>query len=175
MELEQGQMERKNRGMGLASQLVSLVVLSAIIVMFLPNCLSWVMGNRVVGFSRDLAHAAHQARHLALTEGRRVTLCPLDTQGRCTRNWNGVLSTFFDDGARRALSSPDHLISILDVPPGIDLRWGGAGNKRAVHFNGSGLTSTTNGTFLVSASTSRIERRITINRQGRVRMKHGSE
>lgn len=168
-------MERKNRGMGLASQLISLAVLSTIVVMSLPRCLSWVTGNRVVGFSRDLAQAAHQARHLALTEGRRVTLCPLDTQGRCTRNWSGVLSTFFDDDAHRALASPDHLISILDVPPGVDLHWGGAGNKRSVHFNGSGLTFTSNGTFLVSASTSQIERRIIINRQGRVRMKHGGE
>lgn len=168
-------MERKNLGMGLASQLISLAVLSIIIAMSLPSCLSWVMGHRVAGFSRDLAHAVHQARHLALTEGRRVTLCPLDNEGRCTRDWSKALSTFFDDEGHRVLTSQDHLISLLDVPPGIDLHWGGAGNKRSIHFNGSGLTAISNGTFVVSASTSRIERRIIINRQGRVRTKHGGE
>ncbi|WP_083272495.1 MULTISPECIES: GspH/FimT family pseudopilin [Pseudomonadaceae] len=175
MELEQGKMERKNRGMGLVSQLISLVLVASVIVISLPNCLSWMMGHRVAGFSRDLAHAVHQARHLALTEGRRVTLCPLDSHGRCTRNWSSVLSTFFDDDGHRMLASQDHLISLLDVPPGVDLHWGGAGNKRSVHFNGSGLTFTSNGTFLVSASTSQIERRIIINRQGRVRTGHGGE
>lgn len=160
----------KQLGLSLVETLLTTLILAIIAFAANHSMVKLVDRHRVSAFATELRQLTYLARFQALAGSKRITLCPLSESGDCTNEWNATLSVFRDPDNRRKLHSDHDLLKVLDVPPAVRLEWQGMGGGKALHFNGKGLTSVTNGTFRITSRETGEHRRIIINRQGRARV-----
>ncbi|GLQ94715.1 GspH/FimT family pseudopilin [Dyella acidisoli] len=71
-----GLTEHKNRGFGLAEQLIALAVLAVVTAMAVPSFNRMLIGHELRAAQSDYMAALHHARNLAVNEQVRTILCP---------------------------------------------------------------------------------------------------
>ncbi|BCD86713.1 hypothetical protein PSm6_31200 [Pseudomonas solani] len=165
----------KHQGLTLLELLIGLACLAILLGLGTPAITHMHDQHKLSSFSSELSHSIQLARHQALAHNARTTLCPLDDDNRCSRDWSGILSIFEDWEGERLLRSEHNLIRVLELPDGLELTWRGMGGGHALHFNAQGHTFVSNGTFLVKSKISGTSRRIVVNRQGRSFLKEAEE
>ncbi|WP_337056555.1 GspH/FimT family pseudopilin [Pseudomonas sp. USHLN015] len=166
---------RKHHGLSLLEQLICLTSAATLLTLGVPTLNRMHHQHKLSSFASELAHSIQFARHHAFAHNIRTTLCPLDADNQCSRDWSGTLSIFEDEAGKRELRSEQDLMRILELPEGLELTWRGMGGGHALHFNAQGQTYVSNGTFLMKSIASGTSRRIVVNRQGRVLLKETEE
>ncbi|MFC4864519.1 GspH/FimT family pseudopilin [Pseudomonas sp. JS3066] len=151
----------------LTELLIVLVIICAT-AMLAPSFIEFASKARVRHYEQQLFLLVQQARIHAATHRARVTVCPLDDNQMCHRNWNAQISAFEDPTGKRHLNHDDKLIATLPALPLIVVDWKGMGGNRAIHFNLHGHTAVTNGRFRLCRQ-GKVIRELVLNRQGRLR------
>jgi len=141
------------------------------------SVLAWSIGPLGQVVAKQRLQAAHSelvtlismARWQAMTNTSRVTLCPLQDHGRCQLPWSGTLTTFIDNNGNRTLDPGEEIIASIKLPSHTTLTWRGMNPTHSLHFSGNGMTFVSNGTFTLCHTNIDETRRITLNKQGRLK------
>ncbi|WP_442969209.1 GspH/FimT family pseudopilin [Pseudomonas sp. Q1-7] len=161
-------MECRNlRGFTLPELLVTITLIAAL-SFSLPSLVNFLTRARINQFQDGLFLLVQRARLHAVTQRKRVTICPLGADQRCQRNWNGPISSFEDMNGNRRLDPDEQLISTLEREPRVEVSWRGMGGNRSIHLNLQGHTAVTNGRLRI-CSNGHVIRDLVLNRQGRLR------
>lgn len=111
------------------------------------------------------------ARQEAIKSQRVMTLCPLNTENRCSRNWNGDLHLFLDANNDRKLVDGSHLVKVLPAISNGTLK---AASLSRSYFqyrpNGQIYSDLGNVTWCPANKDTRLAAQIIISRGGRVRL-----
>ncbi|MGH8435972.1 MAG: GspH/FimT family pseudopilin [Pseudomonas sp.] len=159
-------------GFTLPEILMTLAVMTLLSFIAAPLT-DMISSVRTRHFSDQLYALIQQTRLHAMTQRKRVTLCPLSPDGQCTHDWNMALVSFEDANGNRRLDPTEKPLANLDAIRGLDLKWAGMGDGRSLHFNGLGITAVTNGRFTLCRN-GLAKREIVLNRQGRLRSQAAS-
>ncbi|MGQ7815617.1 GspH/FimT family pseudopilin [Metapseudomonas furukawaii] len=159
---------RALRGMTLVELLTTIVLIVTALCFCLPAFMDFFTRARIKQYQSDLTVLTQQARLHALTHRKRVTICPLDSEHGCHRNWNSRISSFEDVNGNRKLDPGEKLISTLEPSELLSVTWRGMGGNRSIHFNMRGHTAVTNGRLRL-CSKGKVIRELVLNRQGRFR------
>ncbi|QEY61312.1 hypothetical protein FXN65_04315 [Metapseudomonas lalkuanensis] len=161
-------MKRNRQAAVTLLELLIVITIVCAIAMLMPSFLEFSAKARIRQFEQQLFLLVQQARLHAATRRVRVTVCPLDDNQRCHRNWNAPISAFEDPAGKRRLDHDDKLIATAPALPLIDVDWKGMGGNRAIHFNLHGHTAVTNGRVRLCRQ-GKVIRELVLNRQGRLR------
>lgn len=166
------------RGMTLVELLVTLAVIALMVAVGIPGYRSLTEGAKLTGRVAMYTQALHTARYLAVSGGRGITLCALDTTGHCTGNWGADLALFRDNERAGVLAAQGDLIAVIGMPPGdsTNVRWRGFGENRFLHVRASG-SYRQNGRFTFCPSPARAGdagRSVVVNVTGRTRVERYS-
>jgi type IV fimbrial biogenesis protein FimT len=156
------------KGFTLHELLISTTIVSVLV---------WSIGplGQVVAKQRlqtthsELATLITVARWQAMSNTSRVTLCPLQDHGRCQLPWSGTLTNFIDNNGNRTLDPGEEIIANITLPSHTTLTWRGMNPTHSLHFSGNGMTFVSNGTFTLCHRNIDETRRITLNKQGRLK------
>ena len=167
---------KRNRlsGVTLVELLVVLAILS-VLGMYMPALSDVLVKQRLLSSQSDLRLLITRARADALTMQRRITLCPLLPDGRCSTVWAGTLSVFADSNGNRRQDPDEELLSVLQLEPSIKLQWRGMNPANSLHFSAQGVTFVSNGTFSLCSIGHNETLRIVVNRQGRTRTERAKQ
>lgn len=118
--------------------------------------------------------ALYTARHIAVTAGRNVTLCPADAALRCTGRWGSDLALFFDDERNGLLEEPRDLVARVVIPEGgrVRVAWRGFGRPKFLTVRANGAYRQ-NGRFTFCPASTAIPlpgRSLVVNVTGRTRV-----
>lgn len=135
------------RGASLLELFTALAIITILATLALPvfTLLEREESSRVL---RQFLSLVGSARSAAIRLGHPVTLCPVDDQNRCTRNWQtgAILFVDVDENRRR-----DHDEAVLAVVRWRDLqgtlRWRAFGNRQYLLIDHFGGLTGQNGSF----------------------------
>lgn len=148
-----------------------------LITMAIISVLAWSVGalGQVVAKQRlqtahtELATMITMARWQAMSNSRRVTLCPMQDNGRCQLPWSGTLTSFIDSNGNRMLDLGEEVLARIILPSHTTLTWRGMNPAHSLHFSGNGMTFVSNGTFTLCHRDINETRRLILNKQGRLK------
>ena len=83
-------------GFTIIETLVSLAILLSLIAIGVPSLNNFIVYTRVDNEIFTLHRLILIARNTAISANSKVTLCPLDSNGRCKNLWHQELSVFID-------------------------------------------------------------------------------
>lgn len=104
------------KGISLLEMLVVITIVALLATAAIPSLGSIVQGSQRRATVNEMLGFFSLARREAVVNGKIVTLCPLDPDNRCGRDWNADLHLFEDRMNTRQLASPDNLLAILPAP-----------------------------------------------------------
>lgn len=161
-------MKRNRQAAVTLMELLIVITIICATAMMTPSFLEFAAKARIRQYEQQFFLLVQQARMHAATHRARVTVCPLDDNQTCHRDWNAPISAFEDPAGKRRLNHDGKLIATLPALPLIGVEWKGMGGNRAIHFNLHGHTAVTNGRFRLCRH-GRVIRELVLNRQGRLR------
>jgi type IV fimbrial biogenesis protein FimT len=142
--------QRNAAGTSLTELLVSLGIVSALATIAIPAVTSLYWQMELSSATNRLYNLVQLARHNALTQQTRVSVCPLSTSGDCSKIWKGNISAFTDTNGNRNFDEGDTLLNTYELPEPIKIIWRGMGSGNNLHFNRQGITFVSNGTFTLT-------------------------
>lgn len=159
------------RAFTLLELIIALAISAIVIGLAAPSMAEVYRKHQLNAYQSDLMRLIVQARHQALSNGKRVTVCAMDNQGRCVSLNVGILHSFEDVNGNRILDPGETLLYTLPIPNHMRVSWGGTNPKHSLHFSAQGTTFLSNGSFTLCHQ-ARLDRhgRLTLSKQGRARM-----
>jgi type IV fimbrial biogenesis protein FimT len=117
-----------------------------------------------------MVNATQQARTLALTQRRNITLCPSLNPPACSSNWSDPLILLSESG-----DGPDRHVAMLGSIPAVSrgkMHWRSFRKNNAIKIQSNGMTAAYNGTFIYcpKSQNARFARALVINKSGRARL-----
>lgn len=115
-----------------------------------------------------LAVGIHDARHLALTQRKVITLCPTLDQLNCHKDWDAALMLFSGDPT----SNSKRIYRHYPANPKGKTTWRAFRQDNKLQMNVNGLTLAYNGTFIYcpASGNARNARALILNKSGRARL-----
>jgi len=109
-------MHFKERGLTLIELLITVSILAMLAVFATPSLSNMVENSQRRAVINDTLAFFSMARQEAVIKGQVVTLCPLNNDNRCGRDWTKPLTLFSDPDNKRAVSQKSQIIRILPPP-----------------------------------------------------------
>jgi len=158
-------------GLTLVELVITLVLLSILATWATPSFTSWLEHSRRTAQANDLLGFFVLARQQSILSGRIVTLCPVDSDLKCSRDWNGSLYAFYDPANRRQITSQDQIIRILP-PPDSGRRFVRSLSQSYFQYRPDGMIYSDLGniTWCPDNGDSRQSAHLIISRGGRIRL-----
>lgn len=128
---------RNQSGVTLLELLITLAILSIIAAFAVPSLNSLVTRSAHQSNQMDLLGIINLARTTAIMESTNVTLCPLDENGKCSKDWSLDLVAFRDPKRARQLVDSSQVIRVLQTKNNGKLK-GNAGIRSYFGFRPSG-------------------------------------
>ncbi len=144
------QKRTKLNGFTLIEALITIAILISLTTIAIPSFANFTVKVRVDNEISALHRLLLLARNHAVSKERFVTICPLNSSGQCTSNWQEELSVFYDDNKNKELDieSEETLIKVkLAIKSGDKLQY--AQGRTALIYAPSGRLAIWggNGTF----------------------------
>ena len=157
-------------GFSLLEAIYTLTLMTCLIAMATPASVNWIDKQKMHSSQVDFFRIASQARALAMTRQRRVTLCPLTDQGTCSNSWSNRISSFIDTNGNRQLDSGEEIIQTLLLADTVRLNWHGMQPTHSIQFSSQGMALVSNGTMSFCSRKPEVKNKaVIINRQGRIK------
>ncbi len=137
----------QHRGLTLIELLLGITILSIALGIGAPSFSKLIELTERKTIRNDLLTGISFARTQAITRSTNVTLCPLDSTNRCSRDWNQPITIFADPGRKRTLSDPANILRILDAP-GEGVLHGRTGIRKHFGFRPTGMARASIGHLL---------------------------
>lgn len=161
---------RHNSSTGLTLlELLLVMCILSIVCLSMPPISALLAKQRLASSQNELRLLISNARGASLGYRKRITLCPLDQDGRCNSAWAGVLSVFTDGNGNRRQDPGETLLYVMQPNPAITLSWRGMKPANSLHFSAQGVTFVSNGTFSLCSKNHDETFRLIVSRQGRTR------
>jgi type IV fimbrial biogenesis protein FimT len=157
--------QRNAAGTTIAELLMCLSIVSALASTAIPALVALYWKIELSSTTSSLYNLVQSARHTALTQQTRVSICPLSPSGSCLKNWQQEISAFTDANGNRRLDEGETVLGTHISPGQIKISWRGMGSGNNLHFNSQGITFVSNGTFFLSHDDKALL--LTINRLGK--------
>lgn len=159
-------MYRRNvTGLSITDLLLSLNILTILASTAAPALASMYRRIELSSVTNSLFSLTQQARHHALSQQVRVSVCPLSAAGECSKDWQQDISVFTDTNGNRRLDEADVLLNTLSRSQRVKISWSGMGSGNSLHFNRQGVTFFSNGTFSLSNGDKKTQ--VAISRLGK--------
>lgn len=157
--------QRNAAGFSIAELLIYLGISALLISAGIPALADLYWKIALSSTTNNLYNLVQTARHNAITQQTRVSVCPLSPSGLCQRNWQQEISAFTDTNGNRRLDKAETVLSTYISPRQIKISWKGMGDGKSLHFNRQGVTFVSNGTFHVTHNDKALH--LTISRLGK--------
>lgn len=137
----------KSKGFTLIEVMVSILIISILAVIALPNFNDFIIKMRVDNEISKLHRMLLMTRNIAINSEQKAILCPLQKSGQCTTNWQDELSVFIDINNNKLFDANENILKTrATIKTGDILVYGKGRNK--ITFKPTGqLSGLTNGTF----------------------------
>lgn len=155
------------RGFSLFELLIVIAVVALLSVTAIPSFAALVARNKAQAATNQVLHHLASARSLAIHNGRTVTFCGLDADGRCTRENIRTFAVFIDSNKNGAIDDGDTVKARFDVRyrGHIALR---ASNTRYISFRPNGSAHPYGSVFFCPQGDGKeLIRRVTVSPPGR--------
>ncbi len=164
----------RNAGISLLDLLVSLVIVSVLAGIAIPEFQHLAASQRSSAAINRFAGAIALARSAAITYRENVIFCPAEPHTeRCGRrnSWHEGALVFADRNGNRRRDAAEPLYARLPSLDHGSVRWRSFRNRSFLQFRGTGLTRWQNGNFLYCPrdNDARHARMLIVNHAGRVR------
>ncbi len=126
------------KGFTLIEAVVVVAMIAIVITLAIPGGGAMVEATQRRTLVADLVGAFAIARNTSIQEKVSVTLCALDSDGRCTKDWTRPVTVFRDPGRLRALADPAQIIRVVS-PPKRGAITVNTGNRRYFGFRPTGM------------------------------------
>lgn len=157
--------QRNVTGLSIIALLLSLSILTMLASTAAPALASLYRKIELSSVTNSLFSLTQQARHHALSQQVRVSVCPLSAVGDCSKDWQQDISVFTDTNGNRRLDEGDVLLNTLSRSQRVQISWSGMGSGNSLHFNRQGVTFVSNGTFSLSNGDKKTQ--VAISRLGK--------
>ena len=143
----------KKQGFTLIELMVAIAVVAILSAIALPSMNIFLVKMRVDNEISEMQRLLLTARNMAINTGKNTTVCPLNSSGNCTANWQDEISVFTNDvntlTNSNAFAAPDELIKIKEtIKSGDKLQFVSGGTEIAsVIYAPSGRIITAQGSF----------------------------
>jgi prepilin-type N-terminal cleavage/methylation domain-containing protein len=157
-----------HRGFTLVELLLVTAILTIALGIGLPSFSKLIEdGHRKTTLNQLLTGISY-ARTEAISRNTNITLCPLDSSSRCSRDWNKPLTVFIDPARTRQLRSANDILRELQ-PPSQGNLYGRTGIRKHFGFRPTGMARESIGHLLWCPKDGNPERafQIRINMGGR--------
>jgi len=126
------------RGFTLAELLIVLTILAIVSAFAIPSFTSLVKKSRQKTELSELISLINLARNTAIQRQVSVTLCPVNTEKKCEKDWSNPIIAFIDPDRSGRISEPSRILRVLPRQ-----RYGFFVGKTGIHnyfrFRPSGL------------------------------------
>jgi type IV fimbrial biogenesis protein FimT len=135
------------KGVTLLELIVTVSITSILASIAIPNFNDFVIKMRVNNEISQLHRMLLFTRNIAINNGQKTILCPLENNGQCTTNWQNKLSVFIDTNNNKLFDGDEKILKIrAKITVGDTLLYGKGRNK--ITFSPTGhLSGLANGTF----------------------------
>ncbi|MFB2822728.1 GspH/FimT family pseudopilin [Marinobacter shengliensis] len=107
---------RASDGMTLIELCVVVTLVTLVASIALPSLDNVRVNTQRRSETHDLISFFAFARQEAVLRAETMTICPINTNGRCGRDWNKPLVTFSDPHNTRKITTPDQILKTLPAP-----------------------------------------------------------
>jgi type IV fimbrial biogenesis protein FimT len=128
----------RDRGITLVEMLVVLVIVAIVAMQVTPSFTRLLSASDRHSEISDLITLINLARNTAIYEQTTVTLCPVDADSRCSRDWKLPLVAFRDPQRTKTVAMPSQIIWQRQINHIGTIR-GATGIHTYFQFNSSGL------------------------------------
>ena len=158
---------RTCRGFTLIELLMTLTLLSIVLAMGIPALGTAIEGQGVIADARVLQRVVRVARHNAISSGRRVIVCPIDSSNQCSHDWTLPIAVFTDQNNDKTINGDDRVIYRWGHERNSVVRWRGFGSGY-LRLSKQGYAAE-NGSFTLCPASGAIHRarQLVVNRVGR--------
>ena len=113
---------RKQHGFTLVELMVAVAISAIALSLAVPALDGFLSGARQTGAINDFVTSVHRARSTAITENRRVTLCPSRSGSNCEDvAWHEGWIAFADDDSDQIIDDNEKVISIASTATGVTI------------------------------------------------------
>ncbi|MGX5174299.1 GspH/FimT family pseudopilin [Aliikangiella sp. IMCC44653] len=151
-----------------------MIALSIFVVLFgyaVPKLTLFIEKQATISVLLNLKSSLQYARKMAITNTKKVTLCPSNDGRTCTQNWSKGYLIFFDKDEDRLFNNSDVLLKLNQLnDDNLSLRWRAFGKRDSFQWHQTGITNHQNGTFeLCHQLHPKLSRALIITKSGRIR------
>ena len=160
------------KGMTLIDLLLTLSIIGIMAGFGLPALAQFIDYSRISSETMQLRGTLQLARKAAITEHKKVTICPTSNAAGCSKNWSDGYMAFIDFDENRLFDNNDiQLIQTKIKSKKIKLRWRAFGNRNSLQWHHTGITNHQNGSFeFCFKDKPEFHRALIITKAGRVRL-----
>ncbi len=164
--------ERLHLGLTLIEALITVLFMSLLVGLSLPNIRVLQDSASTAIALRRLAQALESAKISAISSGETVTLCGSANRLVCQGSWSEGVLSFIDRNQNRRIDASDQALnwqSMQDIHGSI--RWRAFGNRQYLLLDPRGMMETQNGsfTYCTSNAQSSVAAKLVVNRTARSR------
>ena len=161
---------KNEQGVSLLEALIVLSIVAIISASSLPSLGKLINKFQVEGSLENLRKAIASSRHLAISSGDIVTLCPAEGE-QCSNDWDSAYMIFVDYNNNAMLDDEEKPYEITAVDSSMQISWRASGGAAYLKFSPTGIARQF-GRFHICKKDADLSaaRSMVINRQGRVRL-----
>lgn len=106
-------MRNNSRGFTLVELLIVLLLLSTILTQAIPLFGSLVVNAQRQSAASELISLLNLARNKAISEGQTVTVCAINSENKCDRDWTNPIVAFRDPDRLRRINNDRQIIRLF--------------------------------------------------------------
>lgn len=140
---------KRQKGLTLIELMISIAISSILTTIALPNMNNFVVRMRVDNEISMLQRLLLTTRNVAINSGERTIVCPLNSSGECTTDWQKDLSVFIDSNNNKTFEAANNerlVVTKAAIKQGDQLIYGKGRTMVTYHPSGH-LSGLSNGTF----------------------------
>ena len=162
----------KQQGFTLIELLFALGIAAILLNIGLPSFQTLLENSKMTAEINQLRGTLQLARESAITQNKKVTICPSEDGLTCSTNWSDGYISFIDDNSDRKNNGSDELIvQYKNTDSDLILRWRAFGVKSSFQWHQTGITNYQNGTFeYCNQKNPELARALFISKSGNIRV-----
>lgn len=164
-------MKQTNRAFTLIELLISIAVIAITLNLALPSFSEILDRSKVSANVQRLTQTLQSSRLKAISSNIKVTLCPMNNELVCGKDWSTGYMSFVDKNGDRRYNGNDEILSqYKSEDEKFSLNWRAFGQKNSLQWLGTGITNHQNGSFeLCYDNKANMARALFLTKAGRIR------
>lgn len=166
------QLNNKQTAFTLIELIITLTIIAILANISLPSFNGLVDKTKISAEVNALNGMLRSTRSLAISQLKKVTICPSQNGTECSKEWSDGYMAFIDLNGDRQLNQNDQLVQEHKIESKrIRLRWRSFGARNSLQWHQTGITNHQNGSFeYCYIDKPKLARGLFITKAGRIRL-----